>query len=65
MEPDAKHSGNCGKARATYIFRYMNVTGTGKLTITELRELAILVRKSRLLPVDAANLEKELREIAT
>ncbi|XP_065157541.1 uncharacterized protein [Atheta coriaria] len=65
LEPDAKHSGNCGKARATYIFRYMNVTGTGKLTITELRELAILVRKSRLLPVDAANLEKELREIAT
>ncbi|XP_044272229.1 uncharacterized protein LOC123016057 isoform X3 [Tribolium madens] len=61
-EPGTSHGGGPAELRCRYIFRYLDTDKNNLLKKDEMKNLVILVRKSRKLNMDPMQIEKELAE---
>ncbi|KYB28233.1 uncharacterized protein LOC103312510 [Tribolium castaneum] len=61
-EPGTSHGGGPAELRCRYIFRYLDTDKNNLLKRDEMKNLVILVRKSRKMSLDPTQVEKELVE---
>lgn len=61
-EPGTTHGGGPAELRCRYIFRYLDTDKNNLLKRDELKNLIVLVRKSKKLNLDANQVDKELNE---